>query len=286
MNLETYDFKLGRFECVLFQDAVHAYDKPASILFTNAPRDQLTQVLREHEIEIEDWRQWVSPYVCLLVKTDTHNVLIDTGIGSTFPPGKGKFLQLLQSYAVTPEEIDIVLITHAHGDHCGGNTDSELNALFKNARYLMYKEEWNFWHGEETLIQPQHEWMRAVVEKNLSPIINQFELLETNIEVVPGVWVVKTPGHTPGHMIVQLSSEDEQLWYLSDAFLHPIHIQRPDWYGDVDIDPGQVVITRKWLLDKIMEERPLIQSFHFPFPGLGRISEDKRGMRWQPLPKL
>jgi glyoxylase-like metal-dependent hydrolase (beta-lactamase superfamily II) len=283
MKSERHEFKLGNFNCTLFQDAVHAYDNPASLLFKNAPRAQLTHTLQEHGIDIESWEQWITPYVCLLVKTGIHTVLIDTGIGSTFSPAKGKLLQHLETCAIRPEEIDFVLITHAHGDHCGGNTDAEYNPVFKQARYVMFKEEWAFWNAEETLAQSQHEWMIPVVAKNLKPIFGHFDLLEDDREIVPGVWAIKAPGHTPGHMVVRLSSEGEQLWYLSDAFLHPIHIEQPDWYAEVDTEPEQTIKTRKLLLNQIMTTQPLIQCFHFPFPGLGHVINEDQVNRWHPI---
>jgi glyoxylase-like metal-dependent hydrolase (beta-lactamase superfamily II) len=286
MQPASYAFKLGAFECTILKDAVHTYENPAKLLFYNAPRGQLKKVLNEHEIELGRWREWLSPYVCMLVKTGSHNVLVDTGIGSTFPPAAGELLRQLKALTVEPDDIDVVLITHAHGDHCGGNADPEGRAAFKRARYIMQKAEWDYWTSESVLAQPQNEWMTLVVQKNFQQLCNCFELIEGDREVVPGIDVISTPGHTPGHMAVRLSSNGERLWYMSDAFLHPVHIMQPDWYAEVDTQPEQAAATRKLLLKQASTGQTLVQCFHFPFPGLGHIIESEEGYRWLQLLNL
>ncbi|MFC1996740.1 MBL fold metallo-hydrolase [Chloroflexota bacterium] len=283
MDAEIYKFNIGPFECVALKDWVHTYDNPATLLFFNAPKDHLIQALREYGIELESWQGWASPYTCLLIKTGSHKVLVDTGIGTTWAPDEGRLMGLLESLSIGPDEIDIVLITHAHGDHCGCNTDSEGGAAFPNARYIMWKNEWDFWISEETLAQPQHEWMSSVVDKNMRPLHERFELIEKDTEVVPGVDAIAASGHTPGHMVVRISSGEEQLWYMSDAFIHPLHIEQPDWYAEVDVDPEQSVNTRYSLLKQVATRQPLIHCFHFPFPGLGYIRESNNRYRWHYL---
>jgi glyoxylase-like metal-dependent hydrolase (beta-lactamase superfamily II) len=283
MHSESYEFKVGTFDCVLLKDAVHAYENPAKFLFNNAPKERLTQVLQEHEIEHERWSEWISPYICLLIKTGSHKVLVDTGVGSTSPPTEGKLMQVLEARGVAPDEIDTVLLTHAHGDHCGGNTDSAGKAAFKQARYIMHKAEWDYWNSESILAQPQHEWMVPVVKKSLRPLRDRFDLIEEDTEVVPGVKIIEALGHTPGHMVVQVSSEGEHLWYMSDTFLHPVHIEQPDWYAEVEIQPEQAVLTRKSLLNQVVVGQPLIHNFHFPYPGLGYIGGNRDGYRWHQL---
>lgn len=282
MKSECYQFKVGTFECIAIKDAVNAYQNPASLLFYDAPKDRLAQVLREHDIELEKWNEWLSPYTCLFVKTVSHNVLVDTGVGASFPPAVGNLFQLLQKYGVSPDEIDTVLLTHAHGDHVGGNTNPEGQAAFPQARYIMSKMEWDFWTSETILAQPQHEWMAPVVHRNLLPLYGRFELIEQDTEVVPGIQVIEAPGHTPGHMVVQVSSAGEHLWFMSDAFLHPVHFEQPDWYAEVDIQPEQAASTRRQLLDRVATVQPHMLAFHFPFPGLGHARQLNEGWQWQP----
>lgn len=283
MHGKRYTFKVGEIECIAIQDTLNAYENPVEFLFYNAPQDQLRRALLRHDIDFDGWSEWISPYICLLIKTGSHNVLVDTGMGSIRPPAEGQLLRQLEASGVEANEINTVLITHAHADHSGGNVDSEGNVVFKQARYVMHRAEWDYWTAESTLAQPEHEWMVPVVNENVIPLRDQFDLIDEDVEVVPGVEFIATPGHTPGHMAVRVSSGGDELWYLSDAFLHPIHIEQPDWYASVDVQPEEAAIMRHSLLRQLEAGQHLVHGFHFPFPGLGTIEGNKAGYCWHPL---
>jgi len=116
----------------------------ANFLFSNALKEDLEKVLREHDLQPEQWVEWTSPYICLTVKTGEHLVLVDTGAGN-LGPKTGRLLQNLQAEGIAPKEIDTVIITHGHPDHIGRNTTSEGRPVFPNARFVMWKDEWDFW---------------------------------------------------------------------------------------------------------------------------------------------
>jgi glyoxylase-like metal-dependent hydrolase (beta-lactamase superfamily II) len=84
-------------------------------------------------------------------------------------------------------------------------------------------------------------------------------------------------------LAVAISSGGEQLLYISDAALHPIHVEQPDWYAVVDFAPQQVVTTRRRLLNRAAAEKALVLAFHFPFPGLGHVVQKGEGWQWQPI---
>ena len=197
-----------------------------------------------------------------------------------------KLLQNLQAEGIAREEIDTVILTHGHPDHIGGNTDNDGKPVFPNARFVMWKEEWDFWTSEQAkLMFDDHirEILFAVARKNLPPIQDQLDLIDHETEIVPGISVLKAQGHTPGHMALILSSEGEELLYISDALLHPIHAERPDWHSVADLDPKQVEITRRKLLDRAASEKALVLAFHFPFPGLGHVVQEGEAWKWQPI---
>ena len=103
------------------------------------------------------------------------------------------------------------------------------------------------------------------------------------MEIVPGIRAVTAPGHTPGHMALTICSGGEQLLAVSDAFLHPIHVEQPDWCAVVDFAPKQVMTTRRRLLNLAAMEKTLVLAFHFPFSGLGHIVEKGERWRWHPI---
>ncbi len=286
MSKEIYRFKVGSFECMAVSDGTHIYappifPPPPSFLFVNAPRQRLEQLLREHSLQEEQWVEWVSPYICLVVDTGKHLVLVDTGADG-LGPDTGKLLQHLQVQGISPEDIDTVILTHGHPDHLGGNTDADGKPVFANAHYIISRDEWDFWmSGQAELKLDEHsrEVLLGYAHKNLPPIQNQLDLVDYEIEILPGIQTVAAPGHTPGHMALTISSEGEQLLCVSDTVLHPIHLEQPDWYAAVDLDPIQSEATRRRILDKAATEKALVIAFHFPFPGLGHVVRQEE--EWQ-----
>ena len=290
MNTEIYRFKVGNFECTAVSDGTHTYapptfPPPATFLFANAPRQPLERALREHNLQPEQWVEWVSPYICVVVKTSEHRVLVDTGAGD-LAPTTGKLLQNLQGTGIAPDDIDTVILTHGHPDHIGGNTDSEGKLTFPNARYFIWEDEWDFWNSEEAVLKLDEHVREVLVgyaRKNLPPIKGQLHLVNRETEILPGIHTIAAPGHTPGHMALAISSEGEQLLCISDAVLHPIHLKQPEWCAAVDFAPEQVVATRRRLLDRAAAEKVLVLAFHFPFPGLGHVIHKGEGWQWQPV---
>jgi len=92
--------------------------------------------------------------------------------------------------------------------------------------------------------------------------------------------------HTPGHMAVSVSSSGKQLLCIPDAFLHPIHIEYPEWHAAHEVASEQIMKTRQFLLNKAATEKALMLAFHLPFPGLGRVVQKGTGWHWQPIQRL
>ena len=291
MSAENYRFNVGSFEFIVVRDGTFAYPYPAKNVFinyfVNAPRDRLRQVLGEHNLDPEQWEQYVSPYSALLISTGQRRVLVDTGAGG-LAPTTGKLIPNLKAEVIAPEDIDTVILTHGHPDHIGGNIDREGKPAFPNARYVMWKDEWDFWTSEPNLEElkiDEHgkEVLAMVARNNLLPIQDRLDLIDYETEIVPGIRAVAAPGHTPGHMAVAVASESEQLLDISDTVLHPIHLEESDWYSAVAFAPEEVVTTRRRLLNRAAAEKALVLAFHFPFPGLGRVVQKGEGWQWQPI---
>lgn len=289
MSKQTFRFQVGNFQCIAVSDGTLTYappnfPPPAAFLFANAPRERLEQALLDHDLQLDEWTGWTSPYICLLVDTGEHRVLVDTGAGA-LAPSTGKLVQNLKAEGISPPDIDTVVLTHGHPDHLGGNTDAGGNPVFRNARHVMSKEEWEFWtsgRAEEVLDEHIRDVLVGFARKNLPPIEDRLTLVDAGTEIVPGVRAIAAPGHTPGHMALTISSGGERLLGVSDAVLHPIHLEHPEWHAAVDVASEEVPDTRRRLLSMAANEKALVLAFHFPFPGLGRVVAKGEEWQWHP----
>jgi glyoxylase-like metal-dependent hydrolase (beta-lactamase superfamily II) len=230
--------------------------------------------------------QVVSPYTCLVVKTGKHKVLIDTGADG-LAPTTGDLLKNLEAEGITPEEITTVVLTHGHPDHIGGVLDPSGKPAFPNARYVMSRTEWDFWNSDPDLRSMglddyMKELLVTCARKNLPPLKECIELLDGEKAVVPGLYAIPAPGHTPGHIALVISSAKAQLLHMADAVLHPMHLEYPAWRNAFDLNEDSAVATRKLLLDRAATDKMNILAYHFPFPGLGRVTNGGNAWRWEP----
>jgi len=287
MSNESFHFRLGAFRCMVVNDGNSAYSVPAQIFFANAPTKRLEKVLSDHNLDISKWKEYISPYPCLLINTGQHRVLIDTGEGN-LEPTTGRLIPNLRAQGIALEDIDTVVLTHAHPDHIGGNISSEGKPAFPNARYVMWKDEWDFWISQPHLealgiSESDKELLIKCACNYLLPIRDRLELVDHEKEIVPGVWAVDARGHTPGHMAVSIISDNRQLLCISDTVIHQIHLEQPEWYTKYDLAPKKVIATRRRLFDRAATEKASVHAFHFPFPGLGYVIQKGDGWQWQPM---
>ena len=112
---------------------------------------------------------------------------------------------------------------------------------------------------------------------------SKLELIEAEVEIVPGIRVLAAPGHTPGYTVIEISSDGEKLLYIGDLIYDPKDIQDSEWYSVFDFDPKQVVITRNIIFERAVRNDALLMATHVPFPGLGRISKQPSGWVWKDL---
>jgi glyoxylase-like metal-dependent hydrolase (beta-lactamase superfamily II) len=271
-----WQFKLGDFRCIAIRDGGHLGS--SDFLFCNAPEHEVAEALQRHGLEAD---QLKSSWTCLLVDTGEKTLLVDTGIGSGVPDG-GTLVSQLAQEGYAAENIDLVFLTHGHPDHIGGCTDDNGQLVFSQARYLMGKIEYGFWTSEENL-STLSEGMARFARKNLPAIQERVQLVEGGEEVLPGIQVIEAFGHTPGHTGLEIQSQGEILLHLADAALHELHIEHPEWYAPVDMQPEQMVATRHKLLERAATSSAQVLFYHFDFPGIGYISQDGDTWRWRSI---
>ena len=219
--------------------------------------------------------EWRLPINAVLIRGDGTTVLVDTGLGPTpraFMPAAGAWLPTeLTRAGSSPEDVDLVVHTHLHVDHVGWD------GSFPNARYVVSGDEWSYFMSEDSLAQRPHLSDRVEPLRDAGLVV----LVDGELEVVSGVRLVPTRGHTPGHASVFIESEGEELVVLGDVVVHELQLADPDLVYVSDDDPVLSAATRKHVLGQLSDrETPAIVSH---FHGAGRFSRKGEGFAWSRL---
>ena len=277
MGSGFYRFSLGAFECVCLLDGY--VDYPVQNHYANIPREQVDVELRRRRLPVE---VVTTPYTYLFVDTGRNRILVDMGAG-TVMKSTGHLTHSLQAAGIEPSSIDTVIISHAHPDHIGGALDDRGKPVYSNAACYIGKEEWDFWFSELAPTKTPEIFVK-IARSNLEPFKERVVLVDGECEVVPGVWLMPAPGHTPGHMVVEFRSGVDKLLYIADTVLQPLHLEEPTWLPIYDILPDKAAISKHEVFDRAAAEQCLVLGQHFqPFPSLGYVVKQTVGWKWAPI---
>ncbi len=160
--------------------------------------------------------------------------------------------------------------------------------IYVNARYIIGQREWDFWFSDSALEmsmpRPAAERFVAMARTSLDAIRDRVEILSSEGEVFPGIFMLDAPGHTPGHMAVSFTSGSERLLYTSDTVLYPFHLSHPDRLPLFDILPDEAAVSKQRIFDLVAEEHAWVIGQHFPpFPSLGHVVKRGSGWAWDPI---
>jgi glyoxylase-like metal-dependent hydrolase (beta-lactamase superfamily II) len=225
-----------------------------------------------------------------VIESQGKRIVVDTCIGNEKARANPvwndlhlPFLQDLERAGFTPDSIDQVICTHLHVDHVGWNTTRRGGgwvATFPSARYLFERTEWDYWSrsGNRDLQDPVEDSVRPIVEAGLA------DLIDPDRRITSEVWLESTPGHTPGHMSVRISSRGQEAVITGDLIHHPIQCAYPEWNSNFDYDATAAYKTRRDFLARHADRDILVFGTHFASPACGRIVSHGSSFRFVAAP--
>jgi glyoxylase-like metal-dependent hydrolase (beta-lactamase superfamily II) len=269
-----YRFGLGDFEVTTILDGAIQLYGPYPIFGQNTTQEEVAALavanfLPPDRMEIR--------FTVTVVNTGAQVILFDSGNGA------GRLRELLSGAGITPEQVDIVALTHFHPDHIGGLMEDGSPA-FPKASYVMGDTEYDFWSDEEKVANDKTKRVATLTQSNVVPFAPKTRFIKGGDAVVSGIEAVSSHGHTPGHTSYHLESQGRRLLILGDFCNHyVVSLQRPDWHVRFDMDKEMAVAARREVLGMIAADRIPFIGYHMPPPAVGYLETLGQGFRFVPV---
>jgi glyoxylase-like metal-dependent hydrolase (beta-lactamase superfamily II) len=272
-----YRFKVGEFEVTTILDGAIQLDGPHPIFGENVTAEDVAALAAENFLPAT--RMEIA-FTVTVVNTGESVILLDTGNGAGRRPNAGHLREMLGAAGLTPEAIDIVAITHFHGDHIGGMMEDGSPA-FPNASYVIGQTEYDFWTNEDLLLDQAMQPRAELVRNNVMPFAEKARFVKGGDAVVSGIEAVESFGHTPGHLCYHIENGGERLMVTGDIANHPVmSLQRPDWHVRFDMDKEGAVAARKAVFGMIAADKIPFVGYHMPPPAVGYVEPMGDGFRF------
>jgi len=256
-------FMLGDLQVSTLLAGSRVVEEPQNIFGMNASAEDFAAASAANFIPADKTRFYFTPTV---VQAGDETILFDTGLNA------GGTLPALAAAGYAPEDIDVVVITHMHGDHIGGLMNDGA-PTYANARYVTGQVEFDAWAAREN----------DNFESNVRPLAEKMEFIGDGGSVASGVTGMAAFGHTPGHMAYMLDSGGAQVLLMADTANHYVwSLAYPDWEVKFDMDKSAAAATRRKVLGMLAADRVPLIGYHMPFPGLGYVDTRGDGFHYVP----
>ena len=277
-------FIVGDAEVTVVSDGPLPLGDPSGT-FIGIPKEEVKKMLVEHFLSPDNVvLEQNSP----IVNTGDKLILFDTGMGTSkaFGPTTGRQQKSMAEAGIKPEDIDAVVLSHAHIDHIGGIVDANDKPLFPNAQYYIAQSDLDFWTDEGKLGGPLKDFVLHA-RKNLLPVRDRLVFFKDGQEFLPGVQAMAAPGHTVGHHMFMVTSNGKSFAFLGDLTHHAVLLlEKPLMEFSYDTDPKQAAQTRVKMLDMLAANKIPVMSYHFAWPGYGHVAKSGDGFRYFPEPMV
>lgn len=275
-------FKLGSFEATIISDGPLHMGEPNANVFSGVSKEQMTKELTDNFLPTDDV---LLEQNALVINTGDRVVLFDTGGFKMMGPDAGRLIANLKASGIEPKDVDAVVLTHAHPDHCWALMADDGTRNFPNAQIYMAQADLEFWTDEGKLAHPQLKDFVAGTRKHLLPNRDRIVFVRDGQEFLPGIQAMAAPGHTVGHTVYMITSQGKSLCNLGDiAHHHILAVESPRREFTYDTDGKQAVASRLRVFDMLVSGRIAAVTYHFVWPGLGHFGKQGDGFRYYPAP--
>ncbi len=287
-----YRYKIGSTEVTVATDGKNTFKLPETFV-VNVKKDVVNGALAAAHMEKD---MMTIPYSPIAVNTGSKLVVIDTGTGDgNFDKTKGssgQFIRNLKASGIDPKNVDVVVISHFHGDHINGLLMGDNSPAFANAEIMVPAAEWKYFMDDAEMGKQTSDRMKGVfanARRVFDALKRKVTPYEPGKEVAPGITSVATVGHTPGHNSHIVSSGSSSVYVQADVTNHPaLFARNPGWHAFFDQDANVAETTRKKVYDMLAAEKMMVQGFHYPFPAVAYIEKTGTGYReipvaWNPV---
>jgi glyoxylase-like metal-dependent hydrolase (beta-lactamase superfamily II) len=271
-------FKLGDFEVTVVSDG--ALSLPISFVLPSTPPAEIDALFAANGLDANKLQSQVN---VIVVKTPSDLILIDAGAGTDFMTGLGKFPDALKAAGIEADKVTKVVFTHLHADHFWGAIDEFETARYVNAEYIVSAAELDFWRSPDSTSKVPETFlaMAAGTQRRLKLIDAHLKTAAPGNKIAPGVALLDTSGHTPGHVAVLLESKGQTLLIGGDvANQSLVSFARPEWRWGADMDPAKASVIRRRMLDILSTDPMPFIGTHLPWPGMGWVERKDGAFRF------
>ena len=277
-----YDFALGDVQMTVISGGY--MNLPANMLGNNADPADVKAMLESAGLDTQTNKAALNHIV---IRKDNAIILVDAGGGDRWMADTaGQTLANLEAAGIDANTITHVALTHAHPDHIWGVRDDFDEPFLPDAAYLMGGVEMDYWLQDGLVEQVEATEQQFVLGavNSIETIADITERVANDHEIVAGVRMIDTPGHTLGHMSLIVDTDAGSLLITADAMTHAVmNFAHPQWTQTADIDGELTVATRKRLLDMAVADKMMLLGYHFPFPGLGHVEKSGDAYAFKPI---